>query len=188
MKLKTRLMIFTAAVACTATMAAAAITSTDVVSTYRANNFTYIEVKESPTQIKVEAIKDAMYIEVVYEKSSGAVLSSETGAASVDDAAQVGVSVVQVEKDFEGEDDALGMADDADYNATEDDDDENDDGIDNDGQEVDGDESDDPDVKGEDDAEDANDSPDDNGAGDETGGDDDNSANSGSASSSRCND
>ena len=46
MKLKAKLMMFTAAVAFSATMASAAITANDVVATYQSQGYSYVEVKE----------------------------------------------------------------------------------------------------------------------------------------------
>jgi len=105
MKLRSKLMLFTAVMALSTGMAAAAITRGDVVSTYQTQGYTYIEVKDGPTQIKVEAIKGSTYIEVVYDKVSGEVVSTESGTASAEDAAQTGVSVSTVDRDFEVGDD-----------------------------------------------------------------------------------
>lgn len=112
MKLRTKFMMFTAAMALSTGMAMAAITGSDVVSTYQAQNYSYIQVKEGPTQIKVEAIKDGMQIEVIYDKATGDVVSTESGVASAEDAAKTGVSVKVVKADFGGKDGKHGKDDD----------------------------------------------------------------------------
>jgi hypothetical protein len=133
MKLKVKLMMFTAAVAFSATMAQATITVNDVVQTYQDAAYTSIEVKEGPTQIKVEAIKDGMKIEVVYDKASGDVIRQESHSASAEDAAQTGVEVSSTDRDFS---DDTGVSDDDGANHDAGDDhgsDANDDGSDDQG-------------------------------------------------------
>ncbi len=134
MKLRTKFMMFTAAMALSTGMAMAAITGSDVVSTYQAQNYSYIQVKEGPTQIKVEAIKDGMQIEVIYDKATGDVVSTESGVASAEDAAKTGVSVKVVKADFGGKDGKHGK-DDVDQ-VGEDDADNGDDDNDVDGTEI----------------------------------------------------
>ena len=123
MKLRSKLMMFTAALALSTGMAAAAITGNGVLATFQADGYTYIEVKEGLTQIKVEAIKGTTYMEVIYDKESGLAIKTETGTASAEDAAQTGTSVKIVNRDFEdANDDENDDMDDVDN----DDDDEND--------------------------------------------------------------
>ena len=104
MKLKTKLMMFTAALALSSSMAFAAITGGDVVATYQAEAYSYISVKEGPTQIKVEAIKDGIKVEAIYDKVSGTVLSKESSTASAEDASRTGVKLRQSDHDFDKED------------------------------------------------------------------------------------
>ncbi len=47
---------------------------------YRAENFTRVEVKEGPTQYKVEAFKDGMKVEVIYDRNLR-ILKQETERA-----------------------------------------------------------------------------------------------------------
>lgn len=101
MKLKSKLMIFTAALALQAGIAQAAITANDVVRSYQEAAYTYIEVADGPTQIKVEAIKGSVKVEVVYDKASGDVVKQESGAVSGKDATQTGVEIKSTDKDFE---------------------------------------------------------------------------------------
>ena len=128
MKLRSKFMLFTAALALSAGMAAAEpITGAGVLTTFKAENYTYIEVKEGLTQIKVEAIKGTMYIEVIYDKATGEVIKTESGTASAEDAAQTGTSLKLVDRDFEvGDDDAdeVDVEDEDDTDADEDDADE----------------------------------------------------------------
>lgn len=166
MKLKTKLMMFTAAMALSSTMAFAAITGNDVVASYQAEAYSYIQVKEGPTQIKVEAIKDGQKIEVIYDKASGAVLKSETSTANPNEATRTGVFVRQVGRDFDrdgnGDDDSLDDNDDD--NGNDDDNDDSDDNGNDDG---------DDDHGGDDDNDDdGDDSDDDNDDGGDDGGDD----------------
>ena len=100
MTFKAKLMICTAAFAFTASMAAAAITANDVVKSYQDAAFTYIEVKDGPTQIKVEAIKEGVKVEAVYDKDTGDVLSSESHKVAAGEAGLSGVEVKNVGGDF----------------------------------------------------------------------------------------
>ena len=176
MKIRSRLMLFTAVMALSTGMAAAAITRSDVVTTYQNKGYTYIEVKEGPTQIKVEAIMGSAYVEVVYDKASGDVVSSESGTASAEDAAQKGVSISTVDRDFQvGDDDEDddGVDDqdeDDDADTDEDEDDEDADGHDDDDHDHDGDE-DDAD-EDDDEEEDEGDDDDDHSGGSSSSGDD----------------
>ena len=70
-------LIFIAGLAFSASMAQA-ITVADVVKTYQDQAYSGIEVKESPNQIKVEAFKDGVKIEVVYDKATGEVIKRES--------------------------------------------------------------------------------------------------------------
>ena len=88
MTFKARLMLCTAAFAFSASMAAAAITAEDVVKSYQDAAFTYIEVKDGPTQIKVEAIKEGVKVEAIYDKATGDVLSSESHKVAAGEAGQ----------------------------------------------------------------------------------------------------
>lgn len=107
MTLKARLMMFTAAVTFSATMASAAITANDVVATYQSQGYTYVQVKDGISQIKVEAIKDGVKLEVIYDKASGNVISQETRAVQGSEAGLSGVEVQHSNGDFDdtGDDD-----------------------------------------------------------------------------------
>ena len=164
MKLRSKLMMFTAALALSTGMAAAAITGNGVLATFQADGYTYIEVKEGLTQIKVEAIKGTTYMEVIYDKESGLAIKTETGTASAEDAAQTGTSVKIVNRDFEdANDDENDDMDDVD-NDDDDNDDDSDDANDED--------EDDSDDDGDSDDGDDGDDGDDNSGGSGSGGDD----------------
>ena len=172
MKLKTRLMLFTAALALSAGMARAAITGNDVVRSYQEAAYNHIEVKEGPTQIKVEAIKDGVVIEVVYDKVSGEVIKTESRNASADETGRTGVELRTTREDFisDGEDDR--DDEDSGDDSGDDSDDDSSDDSDDDSNDNSGDDSGDDDHGGDDDGPD-HDSGDDHGDDDHGGGDDD---------------
>ncbi|GLS85657.1 hypothetical protein GCM10010873_06300 [Cypionkella aquatica] len=78
MKLTANPLMMTALFGLWASTAQAAITTQDVVKTYQDAAYSHIDVKEGPTQIKVEAVKDGVKVEVVYDKASGAEVKRET--------------------------------------------------------------------------------------------------------------
>ena len=122
MKLKSRLMLFTAAAALSANMAFAAINPQALADKYIAEGYTYVEVKTGPTQTKLEAVKGDRKVEVVYDNATGAVITSEFEDADDDYSGKTGVEIDTSDKDFA--DDNGSDDDEAD---SEDDDDENDD-------------------------------------------------------------
>ena len=99
MKTKTRMLLLSAALIVSAGIAQAAITVDDVVKSYQGAAFTSIEVTESPALIKVEAIKDGVKLEILYDKASGDVIRREQSAASASDATKSGVEVRSVSDD-----------------------------------------------------------------------------------------
>ena len=183
MKLRSKLMMFTAALALSTGMAAAAITGTGVLTKFQSEGYTYIEVKEGLTQIKVEAVRGTSYIEVIYDKATGAVIKTESGTASAEDAVQTGTSVRIVNRDFEDGDDQddAGEVDEDDDDANDDDDDGDDndeddngeDEDDNDEDENDNDEDENDEDEDDSDEDDSDEDDDDNSGGNGSGGDDD---------------
>lgn len=152
---KTRLMLMTATMALSASMAVAAVTTTEIVQTYRDQGYSWIEVKQGITQIKVEAVRGTEKIEVVIDAETGAVLKQETEQASIGEQGRTGVEIRTRDEDFLDDD---RQGDDVD-------DDGQDDGADDHGGDDDGgddDDSDDDDDHGGDDH-----------GGDDHGGDDD---------------
>ena len=94
--------------------AAMAVVTTDaLVSDLQAQGYSWIEVKQGPTQIKVET---------VYDIATGAVIESETERASVAEQGRTGVEVQTRDRDFEdGRDDDSGDDDDRDDGGRDDD-------------------------------------------------------------------
>ena len=127
MTLRTRLMLFTAAAALSTGMAQAAITAQGAAQAFLDQQYSYVEVKEGLTQIKVEAVKDGTKIEVVYDKATGAILKSETEYAGDDYDNKTGVEIEDEDKDFVGDKD-----DDSEDDGEDDDHDESDDDHDDD--------------------------------------------------------
>jgi hypothetical protein len=162
MKLKTKLMLFTAATALSASMAFAAINPAALADRYRAEGYTYVEVKVGPTQTKLEAVKGTRKVEVIYDNASSAIIKSEFENADDDYVGRTGVEIETVSRDFTD-------ADDSDDDET--DDDENDDDS-NDDDENDDDESDDD--SGDDEGSDDDESRDDDESDSSGGGNDDN--------------
>jgi hypothetical protein len=109
--------------------AAMAVVTTDaLVADLQAQGYSWIEVKQGPTQIKVEAVKGSVKVETVYDIATGAVIESETERASTAEQGRTGVEVQTRDRDFEdGRDDDSGRDDD------DDDDDDRDDDRDDDG-------------------------------------------------------
>lgn len=132
MKLRTRLLCYTAAVALTAGAAFAAIDGNALADDYLAQGYTFVEVKVGPTQTKVEAIKDGQQIEVIYDNETLAVLKQETETADGDDATRTGKEVRTVGRDFTGHDDDDDDDDGPGHDDDDDDDDDHDSGHDDD--------------------------------------------------------
>jgi hypothetical protein len=165
MKLRTKLMMFTAAAALSANMAFAAIDPQALADAYIEEGYTYVEVKVGPTQTKLEAIKGDRKAEVIYDNETGDILKQEFEDAEADEQDRSGVKIRTEDEDFldddEGEDDEDDAEDDDEDDEDEDEDDDEDD--DDEGEDEDDDEDDDDENEDEDDDED-----DDHGEGDES--------------------
>lgn len=106
-----------------------------VVQQYQDMGFDYIEIKEGPTQVKVEAImSDGRKVEVIYDRETGQILKQENERAESDEIGRSGVDIDSRDSDF--------LDDDGD---DEDDDDENDQDDENDESDDDEDDEDDED-------------------------------------------
>jgi hypothetical protein len=176
MKLRSKLMMFTAAAALSANMAFAAIDGNALADDYLAEGYDFVEVKVGPTQTKVEAIKGGTKVEVIYDNETGEILKQEAEAADGDDVGRTGKQVRVEDKDFLDGDDDEG-------DDEEDDDDENDDdeGEDDEGDDDESDDDENDDNEGNDDEGNDDDEGDDGeGGGGESGGGDDDEDNSGS--------
>lgn len=108
-----------------------------LVSEYQARGYTYIEVNQAPTQIKIEATLGDQKIEVIYDAASGAILESEVELADADDRGRVGVEFDREDSDFtldddDDDDDDYGHDDDGSDDRDDDDSDDSDDDGDDD--------------------------------------------------------
>ena len=65
MKMTTRFKLMTAALILSGGMAFAAVTTDQVVADLQAEGYSWIEVKQGPNQIKVEAVKGTTKVETV---------------------------------------------------------------------------------------------------------------------------
>ena len=100
LKLKAKLMMFTAAAALMGTMAHAAIDPQALAADYL-KSYDYVEVKVGPTQTKVEAIKGSVKVEVIYDNETAAIVKQEQSVADAEERALVGSEVGTEEEDFE---------------------------------------------------------------------------------------
>jgi hypothetical protein len=167
MKLKSRLMIFTAATALSTGMAFAAINPQALADAYVAEGYSYVEVKVGPTQTKLEAVKGNRKAEVIYDNVSEDVISQEFENAGPGYVGRTGVEIETSARDFEDDQDD---DEDDDGDDENDDDDNDDDENDDDGR--DDDESDDDD-EGDDDSDSDDDSDDEGSSGGDDGDDGD---------------
>lgn len=120
--------LFAAIVTLSAQMAAAAITSDDVIATYQADGYTRIEVKVGLTQLKVEAIKDDVKVETIYDIETGDILKTETEAVEPGEDTAPRISVRERNRDFlRVEDEEEDEDDEEDEEEDEDDQDEDED-------------------------------------------------------------
>ena len=116
MKFKTRLMLFTAAAAAfSANLAYAAIDQHALADSYIADGYSYVEIKQGPTQTKLEAIKDGVVVDVVYSNETGEIISQESQAVDPEHATMTGVEIKMVSADSE---DAQNANHDGDHNDT----------------------------------------------------------------------
>jgi hypothetical protein len=153
MKLKTRLMMFTAAAALSGNMAFAAINPETLAQSYLAEGYTFVEVKVGPTQTKLEAVKGDRKVEVIYDNATRDIIKSEFEDADDDYVGRTGVEIRNTDKDFEdAEDDDTddGSDDDSDDDEGDDSDDDRDDDEDDDDEDDDEDEDDNSDDDGDD--------------------------------------
>lgn len=140
MKLKTKLMMFTAAAALSANMAfaQAAIDPQSLADAYLAEGYSYVEVEVGPTQTKIAAVKGDTKVEVIYDNATGAIIKQESELADQEYLGRTGIEIDQSDEDFEdgGDDDEGDDAEDDEG----DDDGEDDDGEDDDSEDDDSDE------------------------------------------------
>ena len=70
-----------------------------IVSDLQAQGYDYIEVKDSPNFVEVEAIRGTEKLEVVYDRSTGEIIEQEEETADRDEQGQSGVDVKSVPDD-----------------------------------------------------------------------------------------
>ena len=156
MKMKTKLMMFTATAALSANMAVSqtAFSAEALADAYIAEGYTYVEVTVGPSQTKLEAIRDDRQVEVIYDNATGAVLKQEFEDADDDYVGRTGIEIETSDDDFEDdEDDEDDEEDDDDLDDDEDDEDD-DDSDDEDDDSDESDESDDENDRDDDDRDD----------------------------------
>lgn len=119
-------------------MAAAQSMNDQIISDLQSKGYEYIEIKNGPTQTKVEAIRGTDKLEVVYDNASGSIIKQEREAAEQGEVGQSGVDISTRDDEFvdlRDEDDDEDENDDhsgSDGHSNEDDDDDDDDGDDED--------------------------------------------------------
>lgn len=84
--------------------------------------YDYIEIQDGPTQVKVEAVKGDTKIEVVYDRSTGKILSREFETAETEYLGRSGIDVDEDDDDFHGDDGRDDNEHDEDHRDDEDDD------------------------------------------------------------------
>jgi len=81
-------------------MAMAASLNDQIVESLQSRGFGYIEIKNGPSQTKVEAIGDGQKLELVYDNASGAILKQEQERADAGDQGREGVEISSRNDDF----------------------------------------------------------------------------------------
>lgn len=123
------------------TGAAASLTVDGLIGDLQAAGYTRIEVKQGPTQVKIEAIKGSEKVETIYDMATGTVLKRETDVVDAGDNTAPGITIRDRRDDFidavrgdddDGVDDDNGDDDDRDDDKDDDRDDDRDDDHDDD--------------------------------------------------------
>lgn len=125
-----RNLLLAAAFLATAQMASA-LTVEELVAQYQADGYGYIEVREGLTQYKIEAIRNGVKVEVIYDAVTGLILETESENVGTIGNSDPGVRIRKVDSDFTDNDDEDELEDELDDEDDEDEDD-NDDNDDND--------------------------------------------------------
>lgn len=93
-----------AALAVCAGLAHAGPFTDGIVSNLTDLGYEFIEIKEGPGQVKVEAIRGTEKLEVVYDRATGRILKQERERADADDFGRRGVQFDIRNRDFIGDD------------------------------------------------------------------------------------
>jgi hypothetical protein len=102
--MKRSLMMTTAMVMVSGTMALAQVTPDDLGKKYREKGFDYVDVRVGPNQIKVEAYGFGQEVETIYDRQTGRVLETETYGLEGNPNG-TGVRIRNVDSDFLDEND-----------------------------------------------------------------------------------
>jgi hypothetical protein len=103
--MKTTLLSTTAALALATSPVFAQSATDQIVADLQSQGFTYVEVKEGPSQIKAEAVRDGTKLEVIYDSATGEILKQESEAAEGEYAQRTGVEIDSDDEDFLDDDD-----------------------------------------------------------------------------------
>ncbi len=129
-----------------------------VVADLQDNGYTYVEIKQGPTQLKAEGIRGTEKIEVIYDITTGEILKQEVETAEADEIGLSGVEFDRRNRDFlDDERDELDDDDDDDDDDDEEDDDEDERDDDKDEKDDDDDDDEDDDDRGDDGGDDGKD-------------------------------
>jgi DNA-binding CsgD family transcriptional regulator len=91
--MKKLLLASTAAIAPATSPALAHSTTDQIVADPQSRGFTYVEVRQGPSQIKAEAVRDGTKLEVIHDSATGEILKKETEAAECDYATRTGIAL-----------------------------------------------------------------------------------------------
>ena len=95
-----RTLLFSVAAMFAGHMAFAAISTDTITADLLAQGYTRVEIKQGPTQIKVEAVRGTETLELVYDIESGAILKTDTGEVYPGENTTPGVEVSTGGRDF----------------------------------------------------------------------------------------
>ncbi|MEM9432384.1 MAG: PepSY domain-containing protein [Pseudomonadota bacterium] len=134
-----RMLSLTTALTLVAPIAQADSFTDQVTKAFQDLGFEFIEVETGPTQVRVEGLRGRQIYEVIYDRSTGDILTQDVDFADLEDLERSGVVLIAREEDFLDQDDLQEIADefededdDDDEDAGEEDSDDGDDGADGD--------------------------------------------------------
>lgn len=79
---------------------AAALTADELAASFTADGYGFIQIKTGTTQIKVQAIKDGLKVETIYDAATGTILKTETHEIGTVSSVDPGVRQREVTRDF----------------------------------------------------------------------------------------
>ena len=100
MSLRSKIFISGAALLFSASMAFGAITASDLAAQFQTNGYTFIQIKTGLTQIKVQAVKDGVRVETIYDIATGDVLSTHSRTVGTIASTDPGVVIRVLTRDF----------------------------------------------------------------------------------------